>query len=451
MMYLTVIPLLVLLLADPAASFAPTRPRWSALTRLTMVDRIDINMPALSSTMKEGKIVSWSKNVGDKVNAGDVLLVVESDKADMDVESFEEGYLAAIYTPEGGVAPVGAVVAALVENKDDIGKVGSAPSAGGSTTAAEVPPPVAATAAAAAPAGDAPEFEEILMPALSSTMKEGKIVSWNKKVGDKISSGDMVLVVESDKADMDVEAFEEGYLAVIAVNDGEMASVGAPVAYLAASADDIPKVQAYVAAGGGIASAAAPSTPAAAAVPASAPAASPVVVNDGRVVASGYAKAVAAEQNIDLRTVTPSRSDKYITAKDLQGVPAGPSTHVPAPGVVNASPMAKKLAAESNLDVSTIKGTGNFGRVMPNDVLKAAGKYVEPVKAAPVAAPAAAKPAASASSAAAPAEVLDGVVAMTGMQKAVAKNMEATMNVPIFRVSRYDNIITLQNRRKIQH
>ena len=63
-----------------------------------MVDQKNINMPALSSTMKEGKIVSWNKKIGDKVSSGDVLLVVESDKADMDVESFEDGFLAAIYT-----------------------------------------------------------------------------------------------------------------------------------------------------------------------------------------------------------------------------------------------------------------------------------------------------------------------------------------------------------------
>ena len=83
---------------------------------------IEVAMPALSSTMKEGKIVAWSKNVGDKVEVGDVLMIVESDKADMDVEAFEEGYLAKILTAEGGTQAVGSPVAILVENKDDIGK-----------------------------------------------------------------------------------------------------------------------------------------------------------------------------------------------------------------------------------------------------------------------------------------------------------------------------------------
>ena len=86
-------------------------------------------MPALSSTMTEGKVVAWSKKVGEKVTAGDVLLIVESDKADMDVESFEDGYLAAIYTAEGDSAAVGATVAVIVENLADIASVSSKPPA----------------------------------------------------------------------------------------------------------------------------------------------------------------------------------------------------------------------------------------------------------------------------------------------------------------------------------
>jgi len=414
----------------------------------SMVVTTDVNMPALSSTMKEGKIVAWNKKVGDKINSGDVLLVVESDKADMDVESFDEGYLAAIYTPEGGSALVGAPVAALVANKEDIAKVGAARSSSitspiSSTTA------VAAVAVIPTPSGEVPQFDSITMPALSSTMKEGKIVAWNKKVGDKISSGDMVLVVESDKADMDVESFEEGFLATIAVKDGEVAAVGAPVGYLAKTAMDIPKVQAYLS-GGGVPAANTAAVADTSVAPIAPAAPAPVVaafVNPGRVSASGYAQVVAKQEGIDLRAVTPSRPDQYITAKDLVGVPGSPVEHVPAAGSINASPMARKLANENNLDVTKIKGTGNFGRVMPDDVLRAAGKYVPPtpaVSAPSVAAAVVASPPIAVKSTTAATDkitgtastVLDGVVAMDGMQKAVAKNMEKTLGVPIFRVSR---------------
>lgn len=384
---------------------------------------------------------------------GDVVLVVESDKADMDVETFEDGYLARIITPEGGSAAVGSVVAQIVDTVEEIASIDNAPAPASEFCAATFPvastPEAKALSAAAAkeivhgPGAASTSnvaFESVLMPALSSTMKEGKIVSWSKKVGDKVSSGDMVLVVESDKADMDVESFEEGYLAAILVKDGEVAEVGAPVAYLAKTQADITAVQAMVSAGGVPASSAAPSSPIPTEAPAStsaAPAASsPPVVNTGRVAATGYAQAVAKERGVDLRTVTPSRPDGLITAKDVaSGAPATPTAWVPTPGTINATPMARKLAAENNLQIASIRGTGNFGRVTADDVLIAAGKKVVKAEAPkPAAAPSA--PAAAPSKELKETKVMDGVVPMDGMQKAVAKNMEKTLSVPIFRVSR---------------
>lgn len=403
----------------------------------------EINMPALSSTMKEGKVVAWNKKVGDKVAAGDVLLVVESDKADMDVESFENGYLAAIFTPEGGTAAVGAAVAVIVDDVSEIGQVGSSTPVVIQPKA--VPTPAPASSAVSSNSASAPAFEKILMPALSSTMKEGKVVAWNKKVGDKVSSGDMVLVVESDKADMDVESYEEGYLAAILVGDGQMAPVGQPVCYLAKSKEEVAAVAAFAATGEQDSvtveenhaekSLSPPATTSSNSVASAAPA----VSKDGRVAASGYAKTVAKAQGIDLHAVTPSRSDQYITSKDLASAAASGSTasFTLEPGVSNASPMARKLAQENNLDVSKIKGTGNFGRVTPDDVLRAAGKQPaaksSPIETALVKPtlvhPSVVKPSGDS-------KVLNGVVAMEGIQKAVAKNMEKAMDTPIFRVTR---------------
>jgi pyruvate dehydrogenase E2 component (dihydrolipoamide acetyltransferase) len=102
------------------------------------------------------------------------------------------------------------------------------------------------------------EVKEIHMPALSSTMTEGKIVSWLKGEGEQISKGDAVVVVESDKADMDVESFFDGYLAYIAVGDGEMATVGAPIAFVAETEGEIEAAKAAAAAAGGAAPAPAP-------------------------------------------------------------------------------------------------------------------------------------------------------------------------------------------------
>ena len=222
-----------------------------------MVETSTIAMPALSSTMTEGKISEWLVSEGDKVSSGDMVLVVESDKADMDVETYEEGYIAKILVGDGETASVGAPVAILVANKEDI----DAAAAGGGGSPAAAPEPAAAAPAAPAaaavraappsfPASAVPlpvrsaaalrprastaqdpgvPMAQIMMPALSSTMTEGKISEWLKEVGDKVDVGDMVLVVESDKADMDVESFEEGYLAKILTPDGETAAVGAPV------------------------------------------------------------------------------------------------------------------------------------------------------------------------------------------------------------------------------
>merc|ERR1719456_237557 len=208
------------------------------------------------------------------------------------------------------------------------------------------------------------------MPALSSTMTEGKISQWQKNVGDKVEVGDVLMVVESDKADMDVEAFSEGYLAKILTPEGGTQAVGAPVAILVDSKDDISKAS---------------------------------VGCDGGTAVGPPAPAPAAITT----AVSVSTGD-----------------HTPAPGVINATPKAKQRALENGLDVKTIKGTGNFNRVTEEDVLRAAGKWVEPVKkatAAPTPTPApvpAVKPAPSPKAGLG----IDGVVEMTGMQKAVAKN-----------------------------
>lgn len=242
----------------------------STATLITLnAEPTKITMPALSSTMKEGRVVSWLKNEGDEVSAGEAIMVVESDKADMDVEAFEDGFIAKILVGEGESAPVGNVVALMVEDESDIA---AAAAAGADATIAEAAPPAPASGESLNDENvvvivdsdekhqsrkcvrsnnnsdkdsklDASiEMTEIFMPALSSTMVEGKIVSWLKDVGDTVSAGEAIMVVESDKADMDVEAFEEGYLAAILKQEGEMVDVGAPVGIIVSALEDISKI-----------------------------------------------------------------------------------------------------------------------------------------------------------------------------------------------------------------
>ena len=418
--------------ATPAAAAEPAAAA-AAPAGESSVEQTEIFMPALSSTMSEGKIVSWLKEVGDFVQAGEALMVVESDKADMDVEAFEDGYLAAILKGEGEMADVGAPVGILVPNEADISAVSTTPTSSSVT-------PATATSSPAAPAADAPDFEysQIDMPALSSTMKEGKVVSWLKAEGDPISAGEAIMVVESDKADMDVEAFEDGFLAAIITGEGETGVVGAPVALIAAEEGDIPALQAYAATLSG-APAPIASAPAAAATPAASAAPKAVAAKPAsgdRVVASPLAKKRAEELGLDISTIAGSGPGGRITAGDVEGAakggaapakkaaaaPAKPSW-TPAPGVIAATPSARAAAKKAKLDLSTIVGTGEFGRVTIDDVKMALGE-MKPKK----------KRAASAGEAAV--EMPEGTVPFTGMQRAVSKNMEATLSTPIFRVTR---------------
>ncbi|KAJ9554183.1 hypothetical protein OSB04_018228 [Centaurea solstitialis] len=243
------------------------------------------------------------------------------------------------------------------------------------------------------------KIREIFMPALSSTMTEGKIVSWIKSEGDVLSKGESVVVVESDKADMDVETFYDGILAAIVVPEGESAPVGAPIGLLAETEAEIEEAKAKAAgAGAGNGS----SAPAAAPVAAAAPA--PVAVAAAAPVA---AAAVAAADG---------------------------------PRKIVSTPYAKKLAKQHKVDINKLVGSGPFGRITPSDVEAAAG--IAPKKsaaAAPVAAAAAAPVAAAASapvkSAPTFAEIPGAtIVPFTTMQAAVSKNMIESLSVPTFRV-----------------
>ena len=126
------------------------------------------------------------------INLSLVLIPYAINHYVVDVESYDDGYLAAIYTQEGETAEVGAVVCTIVENKEDVGKVFTSGAAAPAVAAVPSVPAQAVAAtqqAAAAPSGPKPGFEALMMPALSSTMKEGKIVSWGKKIGDKVKPG----------------------------------------------------------------------------------------------------------------------------------------------------------------------------------------------------------------------------------------------------------------------
>ena len=241
-------------------------------------------------------------------------------------------------------------------------------------------------------------INEVFMPALSSTMTEGKIVSWVKSPGDKVEKGETVVVVESDKADMDVETFYEGYLAYIIVPAGETAPVGAAIAYIAETEAEIATAKSLANAD----NAAAPSTPA------------PIPV-----AVAAVASPVTASQN--------------------------GSNH--EPGRVVVSPRARKLAKELKVDLNTLQGSGPYGRIVAEDVEVAVGKVqtlitsVPITTLAPVPVPVpTSTPAPAPAPVAAPAPVVSPAVPgqtvpFTTLQNAVVRGMVASLSVPVFRVS----------------
>lgn len=289
-----------------------------------------IRMPLLSDTMKEGVIAEWHKKVGDKVKSDDILAEVETDKATMEVMPYVDGTLLYVGVEKGKAAKVNDIIAIIGKEGEDYSALLSAAPAAAAQAA---PAPVAeapAASVAAAPAPKPGDATVIRMPLLSDTMKEGKIVAWHKKVGDKIKSDDIMAEVETDKATMEVMPYVDGTLLYIGVQEGNAAKVNEIIAIVGKAGTDVAP---YL-------------TDAPAAPQASAPSAAPA-----QAAAPVAAAAAPASTNSDER--------------------------------VKISPLAKKLAEEKGINLSTLRGSGDNGRIIKRDI-----DNYQPSAAAPSAAPA---------------------------------------------------------------
>ena len=331
-----------------------------------------VRMPKMSDTMTEGVIAKWHKKVGDTVKSGDLVAEVETDKATMDFESFQEGTLLYVGIAEGQAAPVDSVIAIIGDPGEDYQALLTASPA----PAAEKAAPVVAEAAplAAAPAASVtPESlgaTVIRMPLLSDTMKEGVIAEWHKKVGDKIKSDDALADVETDKATMEVTAYAEGTLLYVGVEKGQAAKVNDIIAIVGKEGTDVTPLLTAV-----------PSTPAPAAEPApvaaaatssAAPASTPAAVvtsgDDSRVKASPLARKIAQEKGIDLRHVQGSAEGGRIVKKDIDGfVPAA------APVAASSSSAAASSTAPTAV-IPTFVGEEKYTEVPVSQMRKVIAK-----------------------------------------------------------------------------
>ncbi len=284
-----------------------------------------ITMPRLSDTMTDGTVATWLKKVGDKVSEGDMLAEIETDKATMEFESFNEGTLLYIGIQEGETAPVDSLLAIIGNEGEDIAAL-IAGGANATPTTAEAPattevkkeessaPVVAATETNALPKG----VVVVTMPRLSDTMTEGTVATWLKKVGEKVSEGDILAEIETDKATMEFESFNEGTLLYIGIPEGQSAPIDSLLAIIGPAGTDISGIAENYKMGGAAPVAAATeeekSTPTSEAA---------TVVQDSsadgqRVLASPLAKKIAGEKGIQLAQVKGSGENGRITKSDVE-------------------------------------------------------------------------------------------------------------------------------------
>jgi len=279
-----------------------------------------VRMPKLSDTMTEGVVAKWHKKIGDKVKSGDLLADIETDKATMEFESFQDGVLLHIGIQEKQAAPVDSILAILGKEGEDISGLLNQSSAPKQEVAAPVvvaSAPAPSSAPAALPAG----VEVVRMPKLSDTMTEGVVEKWHKKVGDKVKSGELLADIATDKATMEFESFQDGVLIHIGIQEKGSAPVDSILAILGKGGEDVNAILAAV-----NSASSAPATTSAPKAEAPVQTAAPVAnttaasssSNDGRVKASPLAKALAKEKGIDISKVTGTGDNGRVTKADIE-------------------------------------------------------------------------------------------------------------------------------------
>ncbi len=286
-----------------------------------------IKMPRLSDTMEEGTVAKWLKNVGDKVEEGDILAEIETDKATMEFESFESGTLLHIGIQEGEGAPVDSLLAIIGEEGEDISALLDGGSADKSEDknedkkAEEKAEEKAASEESSSESAEIPDGVEVItMPRLSDTMEEGTVAAWLKKEGDKVEEGDILAEIETDKATMEFESFYAGTLLHIGIQEGGSAPVDNVLAIIGPEGTNVDAVLNAVKGG-------------------------------GSKKASPKKEETSAEDTSDTKEES---SESTSSSSDGERI--------------FASPLAKKMAKDKGIDLSQVKGSGENGRIVKKDI-----------------------------------------------------------------------------------
>lgn len=294
-----------------------------------------IRMPKMSDTMTEGVIAKWHKKVGDTVKSGELMAEIETDKATMDYESFNNGVVLYLGAKEGQPVKINDVLAIVGKQGEDYSALlsgaqasaGSA-SAGGKTETPKAEPSVAVAAPPAEAINTAGiKAEIVLMPKMSDTMAEGVIASWHKKVGDAVKSGELLAEIETDKATMEYESYNTGTLLYIGAKEKEAVAVNGVLAIIGEkNADWQTLLNAHQAKGGSANAAPAAESKASSSSQPAATSSTPAgeeAQSNGRVKASPLAKKMAKDLGYDISKVTGSGEQGRVTKRDVENFKPG--------------------------------------------------------------------------------------------------------------------------------
>lgn len=288
-----------------------------------------VRMPKLSDTMTDGVVAKWHKKVGDKVKSGEVLADIETDKATMEFESFQNGVLLHVGVPEGKGAPVDSILAILGKEGEDI----SALLAGEANKSASAKEEVTSDKAEGGSSKSEvkketaevkiPDTVQIVrMPKLSDTMTEGVIAKWHKKVGDKVKSGELLADIQTDKATMEFESFQDGVLLHIGVEEGKGVPVDSIIAILGKGGEDVKAI----------------------------------------IEAEGKSKGGSSNAEEKKEVKSEEVKNQKTEVKKETTVNNNSSERM------KISPLAKKLAEDKGISVNMLKGSGDGGRIIKRDI-----------------------------------------------------------------------------------
>jgi pyruvate dehydrogenase E2 component (dihydrolipoamide acetyltransferase) len=285
-----------------------------------------IRMPKMSDTMTEGVIAKWHKKVGDTVKSGELMAEIETDKATMDYESFNDGTVLHLGAKEGEAVKINDVLAIVGKKGEDFQSLlssagGAQPAAAQAEGAPKATEPAKATAVAEAVDTSGIKAEIVLMPKMSDTMSEGVIAAWHKKVGDQVKSGELLAEVETDKATMEYESYNTGTLLYIGAKAKEAVTVNGVLAIIGEKDADWQKL-----------------------------------------LSAHQAKASGGTQPEKTAAVPEQKQEAE------KPVAATSNGHDGTNGRLKASPLAKKMAKDLGYDISKITGSGDHGRITRKDI-----------------------------------------------------------------------------------